>query len=108
MRRVTVDEVIAAYNQTGLKPKQRNYFWNDGCACAFGVLYIANRGSIEDERKGYFADKYADDLTGSTDYTNGFIAGFDGDELENEEYDKEFLAGFEDGTATWNAVKGIQ
>jgi len=112
MKRITVEQVVKAFEQTGLTPKQGDYFEIDGekvtCACGMGAVY-AVENNIESIKPNsidalkinhYFAKRYGGD------YRFGFARGFDdlssfSKEVANE---KEFLAGYEDGVAARKAV----
>jgi hypothetical protein len=108
MRRITVNEVKAAYEKTGLKPS-RGTWATDNCACGLGVCAIAQSGMNGDD---LCADTVFPTLGIKDWYGVGFIDGFDNrSQLTKfaEEKSKDlFTAGFEDGRAAALAIFGDQ
>lgn len=111
-KRITVEQVVKAFEQTGLKPRQGNYFRAEGekvtCACGLGAIYIADHDTEETKTKPagtltineYFRKRYG------SDYRLGFVRGFDGDHLNTFAIQNkvEYTLGFEDGVAACKAV----
>jgi hypothetical protein len=103
-KRITPEEVVAAYRATGLKPAQTDTLYTDEsgalCGCAVGALWLANHSNCtnpigENNSYGWGARKYG--VQYFTDFYNGFD-GIDG-------YIPETEHGFSDGRAAWSAVE---
>jgi hypothetical protein len=72
VRRITVDEVKAAYEKTGLKPTRGEYIYGRFCACAMGALAVANGVPCDyDAARSWAFSQYG------ADYCNAFANGFD-------------------------------
>lgn len=99
MKRINPDQVVEAFRFTKLKPLQEEYF-GDGCACAFGALYIMNGGTKLDASN---VDEFADKLTGNNQYAWGFMMGFDGDKWMKDDRSEAFRMGWDDGETAWRA-----
>lgn len=103
-RRITVEEVRAAYRKTGLRPWRGAFHYEDEkCACALGAVFFATGG----KRKGMLA-LYAEEVTEHLKldefYQAGFIKGFDNQRaIGDEPY---YLLGYTDGQACAAAVFG--
>lgn len=102
MRRITVDEVNAAYAATGVKPGRGSFHDANGCYCALGVLHLASgdSGCPEEWCDNNFPLHYWDQFAGA----------FDGKSepclcVDNPHYEAQ-LAGFEDGRAAALAIFG--
>lgn len=96
-RRITVEEVKAAYAKTGMEPRRRTPYGNGAC-CAMRALSMA-AGSRYCHYWGW--DNFGED------YTTGFIHGFDGEvsfscRLSSERY----AIGEQDGLAVAAAIFG--
>jgi hypothetical protein len=105
VNRITPEMVIEAYRKTGLNPVRGDYFPITGYACALGALYVAE-GKYRSDRNLHlnstFCSLHSQYVYGS-EYCVGFVNAFDGEEIlwpENDEY----VAGYEDGRAAWNAI----
>ena len=104
--------VVAAYEQTGMKPIRGHFFLSGDveCACGLGVMY-RNTATAELIGESPFAVRsYSRDLYG-IEYTRGFIHGFDGekdlsDVYRGSECGYRYSEGYIDGQAAWEAVKG--
>jgi hypothetical protein len=107
--RVTPEQVLAAYEATGLVAVRARYtdVTDDGklCACGLSAVYIHQSGD-----EGYNTLRYGseDDLiTGKLNvtqkYLNSFIDGFDG-MTKSSPADPQ---AYEDGKAAWEAVKHL-
>lgn len=89
----TVEEIIAAYEETGLKPGRNRVYTNDfakdgdGCCAIRALWQQANPGS--DPTYGIY--EWAEVVYGKP-VVNGLILGFDGKECNN----------FADANAWWN------
>jgi hypothetical protein len=80
-RRITPDEVIAAYRKTGLRPVKRAYclyLCPPLCGCPITAIYLATLDGLPVElpKIEFEANKWADREFGS-DYKNSFTDGFD-------------------------------
>jgi len=76
VRRITVDEVKAAYEKTGLKPQKDNWFSDDfRCACAIGALFAAAYPEVPNA-PGSVVQQWAYREFGA-DYVDEFVGGFD-------------------------------
>jgi hypothetical protein len=101
MKRITPQEVLEAYEKTGLKPMQGDYYPQEGCACGMGAIATSN-GYIDTGLEPFYSKlfrKYG------TKYHDGFTHGFDGGTvvMNNEN----FIKGHTDGKAAWEAVKHL-
>lgn len=98
MKRISVDEVLAAYKATGLKPARGFGKPNTlGMCCAIGALYCSGRKKVTS------VYEWADRRFGRQ-YASDFIDGFD--TLDgNRKYRSR---GFRDGRAAAAAVFGDQ
>ena len=107
MRRITPEEVLKAYEKTGLKPMQGDYFSKDGCACGLGAI-AKKQGLIEYTAIGsvccYGTSINLISVYGES-YHNGFANGFD--DLGSDDLDRDLAQCFEDGMAAWEAVKHL-
>lgn len=117
VKRITPDEVLEAYEETGLLPEQCEWAFEheDGsrCACGLGAIY-SNRVEEGFETLGNTAasefDLIEDVLGLSRPYMYGFISGFDKTDIpfpirENDREEAE--RGHSDGRAAWEAVKHL-
>jgi hypothetical protein len=92
IKRITPEEVLKAYETTGLKPKRCSFKIRDGCTCAVTALVkAAGLNGTEEFREERFL---------SEEYFWGFIFGFDGRVGHDPE-------GGKDGQAAWEAVKHL-
>lgn len=121
MRRITAEEVLLAYQETGLSPVFAN--WGDhtnNCGCGLTAVAFRDNRSKDlqlDEVIGMLANDVSTEdvrlLFGedfSTDYLEGFVHGFDNPQSGVEfakkwGYDDIYISGCEDGVAARNAVK---
>jgi hypothetical protein len=100
IKRITPEEVVQAFEDTGLKPHQGTYFGErddayiipegDNCACAMGAIYYKEFGVKSNEAHDYFVNKF------TRNYQLGFACGFDNSDklFEGQEL---FDIGYEDG-----------
>ena len=107
-KRITPEEVVKAYEKSGLKAMQHGYYGyskTDGvkldCACGIEVMYAT---TYPDRLHSGEARMHAERLYG-TAYTRGFMDGFDefeqpwiGDDITG------YLTGWSDGRAAWTAA----
>jgi hypothetical protein len=125
VRRITPEEVVQAYQETGLQPVFN--MWGEAesnCGCALTALALHQMGrqynislseiirmleleSIED--KQYF---FGEDM--SSDYLTGFVNGFDDASPDAIEWNRlcassrdDFETGLADGLATREKVKEV-
>jgi hypothetical protein len=109
MRRITPEEVKAAYDKTGLKPDRGAYRRYDEspeqrpfAACGLGVVATAEQGEkwwdwIESHSGNYGTE--------ANSYHYGFVAGFDGQRQSRLGYDVDaYDLGYLDGKAAAAAV----
>ena len=75
MKRITVEEVKAAYEKTGLKPVRGTFNDGKGCGCALGALYMAQGGAACCSDPEEWCDAEFDFA-----YWDGFAGGFDAKE----------------------------
>jgi hypothetical protein len=119
MRRITPEEVLKAYEETKIIPvnKDWGYRKDDGtfCGCALTAIacqeltYLSFNSIISDLEDG--AEEVLEGL--SKDYILGFVEGYDGLSLSSEDYYRDdeykdyeqYMQGYEDGQACWEAVK---
>jgi hypothetical protein len=99
MRRITVDEVKAAYEKTGLKPVKDTPIFCLAIAAGFGcpldALLIAGGHGSSTER---CARRVAIELDlPSADYVNGFVDAVDSDDACVRDDSEDYDAGIEDG-----------
>lgn len=110
MKRITPDEVLAAYKATGLKPAR--YLWytedNGGCACAMGALiawkYPGELEAVDEDDIEIKCDDISSCDWGLS-YSCGFVTGFDSGDLPSER-SEEWQYGFDDGCSAAAAVFG--
>lgn len=99
MKRITPEQVVHAYLETGLRPTQGAWFHN-GCGC--GVFAVCAPSFIGDPDD--FDEPIAVGILGLPQmYMRGFTNGFDGQgriELKSADWQ----AGYDDGKAAWKAV----
>lgn len=108
MRRITVDEVKAAYEKTGLHPKQGEFREYETCdkvcgGCAITALLAADGIDIVEEPN---LRAIAESRYGGH-YIGGFVCGFDGKPAawfrDTNERERQ---GYADGTAAALAIFG--
>jgi hypothetical protein len=109
MSKIAAEEVVKSYiklAEFGIKPNQGiTYSKEKKCACGLAAIYLAkdtNKIKFSDDI-GYYVFTEIDERFGGS-YTNGFIAGFDGDTVDTSHFDNDFARGFQDGEDAWNAV----
>lgn len=96
MKRLKPEEVLKAYEETGLRPRQGKFFQDD-CACGLGAVARQAEPTARGDNawdillKNGFGDFYLND----------FYYGFD---QIPQEQDK---LGYKDGQAAWGAVKHL-
>jgi len=100
----TVEEIVQAYEETGLTPRQRLTLRN-GCACALGAYY---EKKFDIRRKGVNVDiiHVAMGEFGQ-DFVRGVICGFDGDSEQSCQLVlkiEDFRLGYELGKSVWEKV----
>lgn len=132
MNRVTIEEVLEAYDTIKLKPTTGRYFrsrddgftalsviepWEEGGTvpaidvCPLGALAIRRSATKEWAGKNWFqiSEKQIMDYLGlNAKYLIGFTSGFDGINIPQESpwaTGDEFWAGVEDGKAVRDAVQ---
>ena len=96
-KRITPEEVVAAYKKTGLRPGRYDIIPHKGFCCGLGAVTIASDGD-----GGLFGYSFVEAEYGS-EYVSGFLLGFDavspyrvvGDDPRRQQ-------GFDDG---WAAQK---
>lgn len=97
-KRITVEEVKAAYELTGFKPERHLYVdLIERCACGIGVVAIAG-GVVADSA---VIDRFGTDTYGC-EYVCDFIKGFDGEEWDGKTGHE--MDGYKDGQACAAAV----
>lgn len=107
IKRITPDEVKAAYEKMGLKVKRGGYFPGvGGCACGLGAYAAAYLGVVPAMGEvgvscAYFNAGF------KRNYRMGFADAFDGDPENPKLQVEEYKFGYEDGLAAWEAVKDI-
>lgn len=107
MKRITPEEVVAAYDKTGLSVARQEYFSDKGrCACGLGAYAAAFLGSNPMADEGFDVSRVLSDSGFGWLYRHGFGNGFDGDNRESSlTGHSEYQAGVKDGVAAWEAVK---
>lgn len=98
MKRITPQEVLEAFEKTGLKPMQGDYYPFAGCACALGA--IASSQGIEGSLYHQFSIIYGD-------YQDAFTDGFDGRRKPLGGLCESDELAYQDGLAAWEAVKHL-
>jgi len=104
MRRLTVEEAVDAYKQTGLKPCRHIYTDYDSHACAVGAIAaVAHDGPCS----GGIALAWAERVFNRY-YLAGFTNGFDDVVPRKKEVwrSKQFILGYQDGLLVAEAVFG--
>lgn len=118
--RITPEQVIEAYRETGINPSFRKWATIDPgdnpCGCGLTAMYLAKlenqndieqeiRALMDDEDEGVdLSEKYADALNLDTAYTNGFVGGFDARET-SPEAPPVFMEGYSDGVAARKEIE---
>lgn len=105
-KRLTVDMVLKAYEETGMKPATGTFYDvlsdKSSCGCGFGAY-------AEQQKIDPWEDDELDSLGFTERYRTGFYNGFDGEKEESVrtwiEENKDFALGYEDGKATHRAVE---
>src|SRR4051812_26443717 len=102
MNRITVEQIVNAYKETGLRPQRFTMSpIGKGACCGLGIIAFKEIG-IEMEILGG-PRKALNNLGLSNDYINGFIRGFDKYAQYSNPND-EHRAGWSDG---YNAAKTV-
>jgi len=105
LRRITVDEVRAAVEKTGLRPEPGIWLNGNGdkptCGCALGIL--AHSQGISLDRPNASIPEAAGLMGLDQEYTEGFISGFDGEKCACPDEPNHAL-GFTDGLAIRQAL----
>lgn len=95
---ITVEQVVAAYRETGLKAVQGDYFPADGCACALGAIAVQN-GLRKDDLE--ISDWYENN---DFPFITPFTLGFDGLAPSNSGFwTKDDWQAYKNGRAAWKA-----
>ncbi len=105
MRRITPEEVVAAYKETGCKPAAFNFLITDSdgtpCGCALGVLALqAKEGPTT-------VDQFAAKIGLDALYANGFVWGFDdtlGIRRISRAHGEPYATGYADGQLVGQTV----
>lgn len=121
MRRITADEIVKAYQETGVRPAIHDYarFDEHGviCACGLAALYlyeVRDRVDVREEVRQIEQmsdgntgpdDLIAEELILDYDYMNGFMSGFDGGWIRDTTSPVTRF-GYEDGLAARRRVLG--
>ena len=105
-RRITVEEVIAAYRSLGLGTLTCNWVQlqnGEWCGCPMSAVVLAERPDTR--RKGVWIRKEACEIFGDN-YVNGFVVAVDGQPTIRGE--QRFREGYEDGVKVRNeAFRGV-
>lgn len=113
MKRLTVGEVLEAYEKTKIKPISGEFYNCNNCGCAMGA-YALHQGQLKDEcpNDEFFAQF-------NWGYMSGFYTGFDGKEydldvddfnlldVEDSNYIKNYRFGHEDGVSAREQEKQL-
>lgn len=105
--RITVAEVEAAYEQTGISPVQCFYYdEGDNCGCPMAALYCVSKGKPELEE--YDSDdisRWADQKYGFA-YHEGFVTAVDNNKVDETPYQEKerYKEGYKDGLAVFEAI----
>lgn len=107
LKRIAPDDVLDAYDRTGLKP-ERGVFFRGCSACAMSAYAAANLmtpSSIAPDACMIMRVMVKDGF--SRNYLGGFMEGFDGDPFRKRWpwTPAERFAGYDDGKAAWAAVE---
>ena len=98
-KRISPEEVVAAYEAKGLTPIQGETLdLLDKCACGIGALYA------REQREIAWPMIWAESIY-SADYAEGFACGFDN--YAPMELGDRYQQGHADGRAAWDAVRGM-
>lgn len=108
-RRVSPEEVVAAYKATGAKPKQGKWCRKDYCgdvmACGLGVMYYQethDHNASASEVEAWATQRYG------AKYVANFIVGFDCPDFRPEyKLEGDACRGFCDGRAAFYAATGL-
>lgn len=105
IKRITPDEVKAAYAKTGLAVSRGGYFGDGGkCACGLGAYAAAYLGIVP--AMGEVGVSYAYTNAGfERKYRLGFADAFDGDPENPKLQVEEYRLGYKDGLDAWEAVQ---
>lgn len=105
-KRILPADVIAAYKQTGLKPKRVGASVKDGQTCGLGAIWRAKHSDYDDstdDSQSLYDGLFA--VYGS-DYVRAFYVGFDG--AGKVHTSPEALLGHTDGRAAAEAVFAME
>jgi hypothetical protein len=103
---LSIENILSAYEISGLKPKQGSYFPAEGCACALGAVANVNGIRNNDSIQTYYfwLNTIGDDAL------NAFADGFDNKSFfadDRDILDDKLKKIYEDGKAAWEAVKHL-
>lgn len=117
--RITPEEVLAAYDKTGLFPACRSWstILQNGqahtCGCPMTALYVAEHPDDpqDEDENGYYANRVQNwgDRKYGMQYCKGFVWGVDQRHLYGRHKDHEHELheqGFADGCEVWLAMLG--
>lgn len=96
MKRLSAMEVWQAYEATGLRPEQGNYFPSVGAACGVGAVASNHIGHAW--VNAFTISEFLELFKG--DYIDGFYTGFDGVSLSGYASDGR-KTGYSDGRRAW-------
>lgn len=103
MKRITPEEVKAAYEATGLSPN-RGCWYDDGCGCgltayaiANGIVSLADIQAVPDDQDNEYA--VCDPLVAvlGTIYVSGFVDGFDNSRIRPRVSSRDDISAYECG-----------
>ncbi len=102
MKRITPEEVVAAYQKTGLKPNASTFLNPKGtCGCGIGALCLAETDRLEN---GVSVLDWGAEQFGH-EYEGGFSDGFCLEGIALEYVPCRYAEGYADGRAAAEAVE---
>ena len=104
MKRVDPKQIVELYAKYKLKPGRITL--NGDCACPFALLYLEEVGGRRDDclHWGDISKTLRGKLGFDSNYTNGFLAGFDYDKPNAFNVPDGYNKGTDDGRACREAV----
>jgi hypothetical protein len=97
--RITFEFAKRAFIQTGMHPIRLDCFNNRGGADALGAICMSLGSDLRYAEFSAFTD-----LLWGSDYTSGFIYGYDSNTVNDQGNIAEFNLGVQDGRSVWEAL----
>lgn len=99
-KRITREEILAAFHETKYKPMRHDMFPAAGGACGLGALFVSQTKTYTSSKN---ATEFLESIYGMS-YIHDFARGFDGVLVRNGHSNE---TAYQDGQAAWEAVKHL-